>query len=384
MKGGEKKNIRSWKGIFLIDATIAMIVLTLPFLIFIHLLFDPLSKEFVVLGQTVNHGFPDNQVFIWYLLNSIIAFAYLILLFLTSYGKWRFLLLPCMCYFPCNLISMYSVSDSNSYWDYIFSIPGIISILLVLSIILLFDNLFKKHILAYYIEITFYQMIREIAFSWNTKLNYQIKSFIKKKPTFSLREYLIGAYYLQEMTQQLKNERREDTSDLNVDKNLKKNSFFFITIVIIIATIFFFLADFMPSNSKTLNLGGVVIESYGFDDVTTLVWYTSQKVFLVSALIIWFITSPYWWRWAILSPLIFYTYQFWEAFQPGTQIESAGTLNVFPLVFATITLVLLISRIVRTHSITMDYKAHLERELDLGISELSNARSLAKKNKEFV
>ncbi|MCO5723584.1 hypothetical protein [Robiginitalea marina] len=379
MKGGEKNKVRSWKEIFLIDATIALIVLTLPFLIFIHLLFDPLSKEYIILGQTINHGFPDNQVFIWYILNSIIAFAYLILLFITSYGKWRFLLLPCACYFPCNLISMYAVLDSNSYWDYMFSIPGIFSMLMVVSIILLFDNLFKKHILTYYIEITFYQMIREIVFSWNTKLNYQIKSFIKKKPTFSLREYLIRAYYLQEMAEQLKNEGREDTSDLNVVKTLKKKSSIFFTVVIVMTTVFFFLEGFLPRNSKTLNIGGLVIESYGFEDVTTLVWYTSQKAFLVSALIIWFITSPYWWRWAILSPLIFYTYQFWEAFQPETQIESAGTLNVFPLVFATITLVLLISRIVRTHSITMDYKALLERELDHGITELSNLKNLSLK-----
>jgi hypothetical protein len=144
------------------------------------------------------------------------------------------------------------------------------------------------------------------------------------------------------------------------------------------------LDNWIPEGKEVVILKRFQIESYGFQTVKIFIWYVSQKLVLAVILIIWFITSPYWWRWAILSPLIFYTYQFWEAFQPESQIESAGTLNVFPLVFATITLVLLISRIVRTHSITMDYKAHLERELDLGISELSNARSLAKKNKEFV
>ncbi|MEJ2585244.1 MAG: hypothetical protein P8Z38_09440, partial [Robiginitalea sp.] len=78
-----------------------------------------------------------------------------------------------------------------------------------------------------------------------------------------------------------------------------------------------------------------------------------------------------WWRWAILSPIIFYSYQFWESFQPVETVDGSGNLNVFPLVFLTILGVFLLSKVIRRIFINLDYQAFLEEELERSIGELS-------------
>ena len=136
----------------------------------------------------------------------------------------------------------------------------------------------------------------------------------------------------------------------------------------------------IPRNISVINLGNFEIGSFGFIDIGTLVFYSSQKLVLGILSIIWLIFNPYWWRWAILSPIIFYSYQFWESFQSTYEIESAGNLSVFPLVFLKIGGVFLLSRVIRRISINLDYKAFLEAELDKSLGELSReaSRNLSK------
>ncbi len=55
-----------------------------------------------------------------------------------------------------------------------------------------------------------------------------------------------------------------------------------------------------------------------FPDLPTFVWYITTKLCVIITLSLWIITSKNWWRYAILSPIIFYIYQFWEAFQTGS------------------------------------------------------------------
>ena len=151
-------------------------------------------------------------------------------------------------------------------------------------------------------------------------------------------------------------------------KNIIDVVFAFLTLA---TSLLLFIDNFIPPGDQSVNLGGIIIGSFGFQDVKTFSWYISQKFALCIITIIWLFSCVSWWRWAILSPIIFYSYQFWESFQPVYAVDGQGNLNILPYVFLTILGVLLLSKVIRRFSINLDYQALLEEELDKSIGELS-------------
>ncbi len=81
-----------------------------------------------------------------------------------------------------------------------------------------------------------------------------------------------------------------------------------------------------------MTVGGFTIEKNGFIDLRAFTWFILHKFIVILFSPIWFITSEHWWKYAILSPLIFFSYQFWEAFQDVSQLDAIGNIKVFPLV----------------------------------------------------
>ncbi len=87
--------------------------------------------------------------------------------------------------------------------------------------------------------------------------------------------------------------------------------------------------------------------------------------------LIWFATCRYWWRWAILSPVLFYLYQFWELFQSINDIDSTGNLKVLPLALLAAIVVAILWKLIRSISITRDYRQLLKLELDKNLEQFS-------------
>jgi uncharacterized membrane protein len=64
----------SWKKQATTDLSIAVIVVFLPLLSFLHLLIPQEGATIRFFGFEFDHGFANNQVFIWFLLMHIIFF----------------------------------------------------------------------------------------------------------------------------------------------------------------------------------------------------------------------------------------------------------------------------------------------------------------------
>lgn len=209
----------------------------------------------------------------------------------------------------------------------------------------------------------------EFFYSYNGKYKSRLNILLRDKSKFSLKEYVFRIYYLSQLIK-----RKYNYSQLyeKPEYSESKNNIDVVFAILTLATaLLLFVDNLIPSGEQSINLGGTVIGSFGFQDVKTFTWYVSQKFALCILTFIWLITCISWWRWAILSPIIFYTYQFWESFQPVYAVDGLGNLNVFPLVFLTILGVLLLSKVIRRVSINLDYQAFLEEELERSIGELS-------------
>ena len=62
---------------------------------------------------------------------------------------------------------------------------------------------------------------------------------------------------------------------------------------------------------------------------------------------LWFLTCQQWWKYAILSPIILYTYQFWEATQDINALDAAGNIKAFPAIFCVVLFLFVISKAIK-------------------------------------
>lgn len=279
-------------------------------------------------------------------------------------------MIPCILHFVCYHIWMYT-NSYEEYFHFLVSHYGISIITVLVFMFIYADTQIKKRFISINLNLPNVWFWKEVISPNNSILNKKIRKTLNDKSNLSLKDYLYRVYYYKDIV----DKGRGAKLDSNIrDKATFKNKYdYFIGLIILLFTSLLFVYELIPKDNQELSISGLEIKTYGFLDVKTLFWYVSQKLVLFSLMTTWFITSPHWWRWAILSPILFYSYQFWEAFQVTSQLESKGNLSVFPFVFLTMGLVFLMSKVIRSHSKTLDYKAFLEKELDRGISELSRS-----------
>jgi hypothetical protein len=81
-------------------------------------------------------------------------------------------------------------------------------------------------------------------------------------------------------------------------------------------------------------------------------------------LILWFLTCQQWWKYAILSPIILYSYQFWEATQDVLFLDEAGNINAFPAIFCVVLFLLLTSKAIKYRVQILIMYEQLTEEID--------------------
>ena len=117
----------TWRRQFVFGLIISLFIILIPFLNYIHLLFDSQIDKLEILGSTLEHGYPSNQVFIWFVLSSFVSLFYLLATLLFSFGFWRNFLIPAICYFITYPVWMFADSYDN-YFSFTISFYGIIFI----------------------------------------------------------------------------------------------------------------------------------------------------------------------------------------------------------------------------------------------------------------
>jgi len=259
-------------------------------------------------------------------------------------------------------------NNDDTYFSFVGSFYGVVIIVIAITGVKSLDHYFKEKLYSQHLSLSINQIWKEILFAKNSKFNRQILNTFKNRADFSLKEYSCRLYYYAKIAAS-DNKRTPYSCS---QKDLKNDGLdYSLGLFLILVTSLLFVHDTISNNVQEISFMGIEMGSFGFKDVGTLIYHISQKFVVCIFMVVWFITSDFWWRWAILSPIIFYSYQFWESFQPVYEIDGAGNMSVFPLVFLTILGVLLLSRIIRRISINLDYKTILEEELDKSIGELS-------------
>ncbi|MDM9631804.1 hypothetical protein [Robiginitalea aurantiaca] len=213
---------------------------------------------------------------------------------------------------------------------------------------------------------------RELLDDWNSQWNRAIRITLAQKSTLPLKEYLYRVYYysdLLDMHNTKVSRQQPEHRALSRGQNISRIA------LLLFLSMLIFVHHWIPDGQNQIEILGLEIGCFGFRDLSTFLFYASNKFVLCVLGLIWLLNTQYWWRGAILSPVLLYLYQFWEIFQPMPVLESEGNLKIMPLIALTISAVALLWALIKRISENQVYQTLLKSELDKGLRELSREKA---------
>ncbi len=355
-----------WETKYKWDICLMIPVILLPFIIYIHLLFSREKNFIQFFNFTYYHGFINNEIFIWSLLNFLIPLGLLTIMYLTVINRWKYFLIPLICLYIIGFLT--TLNYFTSIQNGINSKMGILILFLAVFLLVFADKtLFKTY------RRRFFSLPIKSFFDPGIKNHFDVISeklsiIRKERNNYTTQQYLKNIYNIKlRLFYEIKK-----YGNVKAIKSQSKFNEFIIAIILIMAIIIWFIPYYVPNGLQYLNIGGYTIKSYGFNDVSLYIWFISRKLIVLIFLTVWYLTSPHWWKFAILSPIILYGYQFWEAAQDISYIDSQGNINVFPIIVLVIFILMSLSKMMKFRAHMFDYHDELIEEIEEVIGSLIN------------
>lgn len=365
----QSSNLHSDKMFF--DISVALTICLAPFLIFLHLLFSENTNVFYFFGLEFIHKYPDNQVFAWSILISLIPFILTVIIFFTTQRIWRYFLLPLLVFLFIATLLVFT-----NYWEehkYLFKLEGIIWAFFFIENLLFYDDLIFRKFRIQRFEISRKEIWEEIIYGRYDKLNRSVKDILMKRKFTSLNLYMCKIYYiLQILNQKYPGEKKEPKIcargySISWNDMYKGMSLLLISVLLLIYTL-------VPSGVEKIDIKLFEIGTFGFNSVQTLVWYALNRIALLILFVWCFIQCYDWWKWSLLSPIIFYSYQLWEIFIK-MRIDELQNIVLLSPVLILLVIIHLLSKSIRRQLQAIHYKILIEKELEQRIKEAVNLRS---------
>lgn len=357
----------TWYDRHVLNILIATIIMLCPFIVYLHLLFDSeSSKSFVIFGYTIFHGFNGMQSLTWYFLSKFVPIILLMVWFFTCNFLWRHVIIvPILIYMYSILQELAKVFTRIDILIHSFSI---LSLIIFLIVLIYFD---KKLIELRKFELSnnFIKILHDKRLYRRIQELLQVMSITKER--LGEQEYTVRMHYVKQL---LKNRLGLDmvcSPMCNGRSRISRKHGIIITVLLLLFAILYFIHLIIPVGITKIKIFWFIVGNNGFIDVSTYLWFILTKLCALYLLIIWFLFSNNWWRYAIFSPIILYTYQLSEAVKNVEQLDAYGNLRAFPAVFMVVLIVLLISKFLKYRSKVFDIYFHIIKEINTSLSVLA-------------
>ncbi|GMN05306.1 hypothetical protein MTsPCn5_06940 [Croceitalea sp. MTPC5] len=107
--------------------------------------------------------------------------------------------------------------------------------------------------------------------------------------------------------------------------SLSKNVIY--ALVIVLAFFIHISNEFIPQTWIEMDLGFMVVGSFGFESTELFLWALGFKLGLLLPLLVWFFMEKKWWKYALLSPILVTVYQHIAIF--NTETDSLDDTEIF-------------------------------------------------------
>lgn len=367
MVGSVNKEFKRWKVQFRRELIVAIFILVLPLFIYSHLIFSESSQDLDFFFWRWWHGFKNNQLFIWNILSDLIPLCLLIIAFVSTASYLRYFLIPFIITFFFFLLSDLFYLNPAHFFS---RIEGYFFAILIFFSIWKLDNLILRRIRSNLLTFSTNDVFRELVALKYSKIIENIEKTTRKSNEITGIQYVSRLHFYRELIQKAigQNEASDKPISKWLDAKLRR---LLIINSLIVSLVLNFVYLAIPEELNRIEIGLLAINDLGFGSLSNLAWYALKKVSLLIVLTVWFSISKNWWKIAILSPLMIYSFQLIEVFYEVENLESYLNTSVFSLIIFISLAILILSRIVRLKSKMMDYLDLTQSELNKEMARLS-------------
>ncbi|MFI2742597.1 hypothetical protein ACG2LH_07640 [Zhouia sp. PK063] len=135
---------------------------------------------------------------------------------------------------------------------------------------------------------------------------------------------------------------------------------------------------FIPTNIKYLDFVFFKIGSFGFPNFSIFLWVFAVKIGVVICLIIWFVFQNLWWKYTLLSPIIFVIYQLIEVFSSSSSIDDNSFWRALPIITPLLIIIIYSAYKLKYYNLNVSLQEQLKQEIDQIINEI-----VKEKNQNF-
>lgn len=370
--------ISFWQRKFIWDFVVALMVLTLPLCVYLHLYFDKEISYFMFLDFYYQHDYVNNRVIIWCVLVKVIPATLFTIWFFNSIERWRYLILLYNVIYITTLIQMF---NHHSYVEEYFYVLAVLANLIFLSTVLFLDSCFFKNLGKIYIisPIPTFLALRKYGYTGYFALG---KNSIRRYK-FDVPEFkdLRGLTYFKESIDKVLIYLRKNTSFGETN-----SKFGFVVLISLVCSVFFYYSyRFFSDGELIYGFGSRAKNSYGFNDLRTLLWFVRNKICLITPCILWFITCKHWWKYTIFSPIVLSVFQLWEVFQiESTVADETDILRPLPIILIVVVILLLVSRLINYQTKLLDLNDKITSEIETLIDTHQDSKNLQDKKNRLI
>ncbi len=358
-----------WKRKFIWDVSMAVLVIVLPMLLYCHLWFSEANDSFWFFGFEYYHGYVDNLSFAWQFLSKTIALLLLSLWYLNCTFYWsRYILISVVFWIDEILRNTLIRSVHINYDTLILEIEIVLAVISILIITKYFfiDKIWKCLLL--------FPSGRKFLF--NNRLFYDnAKLKIKAiKETSNLRDINGKIRELTLMKLYLSNSNYFDFA-IQLNKNKFKITNLFMLLLFVFYPFVVRLWLFFPEDIRSYSFGFFSINSNGFKDLHSHLYYLGLKLGVLFPILVWYATDRNWWRHALFVPFILTVYQIWEIYNNNGAVDEYEMVKSFPVLVVCICFMIIISRVVRYNYKMHDLIEKIKEDIDFLITKNHNTTS---------
>ncbi len=371
------KTKQEWSNLYKRDIVICIAILISPFLLYAYLLFSRELRIISIFGFKFEHSFAGNDIFIYYILIKIIPILLLSLWFFNTPYWWRyFIFSPIILYF----FNLVKTIDPDRLMIFHMQLLGIILTFLLIVFMLLSEHYLLKVVKQNKINPSLFQMLKSRIKRTYNSLHPELDIIRSQQSQKKQRNYLTRLFGIRLLLDQ----RLLEIGFVKKPFFIRRDIEYFFIIVLLLIPAFYYSFLLIPEGETKFSWLDFNINSYGFPDTTTFIWFIDQKICILIPLSIWFVVSRTWWKYAILSPIILYVFQIWEAVQDSDIVEEIEYLKALPFILVIVFVLMILSSFVKYYSKTMDIYEDISDEIEGLIDEFNPGKALiVQKKTEF-
>lgn len=378
-----KNSAGSQQRAFVLELITAAILILSPFLFYTYLFASDTGKGFGFLFIGFQLGYyPTMEGFLWLFNGKALMLLLLLIWFRSCKSWWKYVILApfwiTLFEFTSFLNLEFSWFDDLTHGRFFMVSSPFMAFLILVS---------KKPVYNAIDKIALFKLDSGSHFSGLNEVGLnratnEMESLRRKKNSYSLHDYLINLSFLSnklEPIRMVNNEVEIGFHNLQdyfkKSSNKKKITEILVALTILAQAFIFYVYELAP-DTPSWKVWIFTLNFQPFSEsVRSFMWLLNLKFFLIAITLIWYLTCKYWWKYAILSPLVLGILQLISLLNRNVSaIDEIEYKYSLPIVVPIIMVLIFLSQKLNYMALIEDAALSLKAEIEEIISGLTKPK----------